>query len=249
MTFHKPSDTVSPGEARPELNLGAVFARNAALYGTTRMEDAGAAADPPGGESGGTPPADPPAAPPADSDEVAAAKKVNRDLERKMKAAYAERDALAVELAAAKKPKPKAPPAGDPPVDVEALRVELANEANAAATARANERILRAEIKVAATGKLADPADAPLFLDLAEFTVGEDGSVDESALADAIDDLITKKPHLGAQGTTKGSGDGGTRNGQRPAQLSKADLAGMSPEAINTARAEGRLNDLLGFPA
>src|SRR5690606_40426318 len=57
-------------------------------------------------------------------------------------------------------------------------------EAEAVAIARANERILRSEIKAAAAGKLADPEDALRYLDLAEFEVDESGNVDTSEIAD-----------------------------------------------------------------
>lgn len=89
-------------------------------------------------------------------------------------------------------------------------------EAEQAATAKANARILRSEIKAAAAGKLADPRDALRFLDLDEFDVGTDGEVDEDAVADAIDELLKAKPYLAAQAAQggkrfQGTGDGGRR--------------------------------------
>src|SRR5690606_5724659 len=59
----------------------------------------------------------------------------------------------------------------------------------AAALSKANERILKAEIRAAAASKLSDPADALKFLDLSGFEVGDDGEVDSSAIAEAIDGL------------------------------------------------------------
>lgn len=76
-------------------------------------------------------------------------------------------------------------------------------EGEAAATAKANAKILRSEIKVAAAGKLADPADALRLLDLDQFDISEDGEVDADELSDAIDDLLRTKPYLAAQGGTK----------------------------------------------
>ena len=121
------------------------------------------------------------------------------------------------------------------------------DDAAAELLARATERILKSEVKAAAAGKLADPADAHRFLDLASFEVDDDGNVDEDEIADAIDDLIKEKPYLAAQGGRrfKGSADGGARKETRPKQLTRADLARMSPEQINQAKADGRLNDLL----
>jgi hypothetical protein len=80
---------------------------------------------------------------------------------------------------------------------------KVRRDAESAATNRANERILRAEVKAAAGGKLADPADAVRLLDLSQFELDSDGDVDEDEIAEAIDDLLKKKPYLAAQGGTK----------------------------------------------
>jgi hypothetical protein len=128
--------------------------------------------------------------------------------------------------------------------DLDAIRAEIGREAQT----KANERILRSEVKAAAAGKLADPADAYKFLDLTQFEVDADGNVDETEVADAIDDLIKSKPYLAAaQGGKRfqGTADGGTRKETRPSQLTRTDLSGMSPEAIETARVAGRLDDLM----
>lgn len=124
---------------------------------------------------------------------------------------------------------------------VEAQRVK--DEALAAA----NDRIKRAEIRAAAAGKLNDPKDALSFLDLSTIEVNDDGEVDGDAVSAAINDLIKSKPYLAAQGKRfEGEADGGARKETGPTQLTKDDLSRMSPEEINSARAEGRLNDLLG---
>lgn len=126
---------------------------------------------------------------------------------------------------------------------------QKARETEAAALSKANERILKAEVRVAAASKLNDPADALRFLDLSEFEVGSDGDVDSAAITAAIDGLVKDKPYLAAQGRRfQGSADGGARNdGTRPTQLSKADLDRLSPEEIVKARKEGRCDDLLGI--
>lgn len=81
------------------------------------------------------------------------------------------------------------------------------------ALGKANERILKAEIRAAAAGKLADPSDALLYIKLADFEVGEDGEVDSAALTAAIENLVKTKPYLAAQGARfQGSADGGARN-------------------------------------
>lgn len=118
------------------------------------------------------------------------------------------------------------------------------------ALATANKRILSAEVRAAAAGKLNDPSDALAYIDLTSFEVGEDGSVDADAIGAAVTDLISKKPYLAAQGGRKfqGSADGGARNdATKAAQLTESDLDRMTPEQIDKARKEGRLNDLLGI--
>lgn len=127
---------------------------------------------------------------------------------------------------------------------------QIQAKADAAATARANTRILRSEVRAAAAGKLADPKDALTFLDLDQFEVDEDGQVDEDEIADAITDLIKSKPYLAAATVKRfqGTGDGGSaRTASKPKQLSRADLKTMSPAQIVKAKADGRLDDALGI--
>jgi hypothetical protein len=122
-------------------------------------------------------------------------------------------------------------------------------EVEQAALAKANGRIIRAEVKAAAKGVLADPADAYKFLDLEQFEVDDDGNLDTGEVAEAIDDLIKSKPYLAAATAKRfqGTGDGGAaRKAGRPKQLSQQDLKTMSPEAIDAARVDGRLDDLMG---
>lgn len=117
------------------------------------------------------------------------------------------------------------------------------------AIAKANARIIRSEVKAAAKGVLADPADAYKFLDLGQFEVDEDGNLDEDEVAEAIQDLIKSKPYLAAAPAKRfqGTGDGGAaRKASRPKQLTRADLKSMSAEEIDRARDEGRLDDLMG---
>lgn len=120
------------------------------------------------------------------------------------------------------------------------------------ALAVANQRILKAEFRAAAAGKLADPADALKFLDLSSFEVGDDGDVNAEAITAAIEDLIKTKPYLAAATAPKfGSADAGVRNGTMPSQLTAADVARLTAEhkhaEIEKAREEGRLNQMLGI--
>lgn len=117
------------------------------------------------------------------------------------------------------------------------------------ATKKANARILRSEIKAAATGKLADPKDALTFLDLEQFEVSDDGEVDSDEVAQAIEDLIKNKPYLAAAKASRfqGTGDNGASGRKDGAvkQVTESELAKMSAEQIVKAQNEGRLADLL----
>lgn len=74
----------------------------------------------------------------------------------------------------------------------------------------ANERLVRAEVRAAAAGKLADPGDAlGLLGDLSTF-IGPSGDVDTKAISSAIDGLVKSKPYLSAK-PGNGSGEGGAR--------------------------------------
>lgn len=154
-----------------------------------------------------------------------------RDKRRELEQRLAQRDAAA---------------SGSGGGDADTIR----KQAEAAATVKANARIVRSEVRAAAAGKLADPKDALTFLDLGQFEVNEDGEVDAEEISDAIDDLIKNKPYLAAaQGRPRfqGTGDGGAaRKAARPKQLTERDLKTMSPEAIDKAHREGRFDDLLG---
>jgi hypothetical protein len=126
---------------------------------------------------------------------------------------------------------------------------DAVTKATAAATAAANARILKAEIRAAAKGRLADPKDALTFLDISTFEVDADGAVDEDEIAEAIEDLIKNKPYLAAATAKRfqGSGDGGAaRKAGRPKQLTQSDLKKMTPNQIVKAQNDGRLDDLLG---
>lgn len=110
-----------------------------------------------------------------------------------------------------------------------------------AALAKANERILKAEVRAVAATKLADPADALLHLDLSGFEVGADGEVDTEAVRAAIDDLVARKPYLAAQGGArfKGSADGGTRTESAKSiddEIAAATAAGDHRGAIRLKR-------------
>lgn len=155
-------------------------------------------------------------------------------------AARAEKARLEAELKALK----DAQDLANKPAD-EQERERIRQEASAEATAKANQKLVNAELKAAATGKLANPELAQKLIDTSAISVDANGDVDAEAVADAITDLITKYPSLAAQGGTRQFDSG--RGKQAPAgQLTQADLKNMSPEAIVKAEADGRLDRLKG---
>lgn len=126
---------------------------------------------------------------------------------------------------------------------------QKARELDQARIAKADEKILKAEVRAAAKGVLADPADAFKFLDLSAFEVGADGEVDASALTDALNTLIEEKPYLAAQSGKRfqGTADGGARNdAAKVSQLSQSDMDRLSPEEKVAAYESGRFDSLLG---
>lgn len=189
------------------------------------------------------PPAQPPADPPADKTFTQAdIDRIVADRLARERGKYADYDDLKSKAAEfdklAEQQKTEAEKA------VEAARKEGRSEALKAA----NDRLLKAEIRAVAAGKLADPADAVRLLDLSAFTVGDDGEIDGKAIAAAIDQLVKDKPYLAAAPKGfQGSGDGGARpNGSGPKQVTATELRQMKPEQIAKARQEGRLRDLMG---
>jgi hypothetical protein len=128
----------------------------------------------------------------------------------------------------------------------------IRSEASRAATAKANERIVRSEIRAAAAGKLTNPRDALAFLDLGKFEVDEDGQVDEEEISDAIEDLLKERPYLGSaakapEARFQGTGDGGARKGRGgPVQLTEQDVKKLTAEQIDEAHRKGQLRDYLG---
>ncbi len=174
-------------------------------------------------------------------------KKALDTMKGKLKAEREKRRTLEAQLAERDKPADGTLPDQD----------ALVRQAETQAMARVNERLVKAEVRVAAAGRLADPADAARFLDLSQFEVDDDGNVDADEVADAIDDLIKTKPYLAAQGgSTKprfqGTADSGARKGNaRPTQLTEADVKRLSAAGnhaeIVKAQSEGRLDDYLGL--
>lgn len=100
-----------------------------------------------------------------------------------------------------------------------------------------------AEVRAAAAGKLADPADALRLLDVE--------SLDTADIAAAVDRLVQEKPYL-AGGTPRrfeGAADAGPRDGDSVVgakQLTAEDVKQLNPDQIAEAFAAGRMKSL-GF--
>jgi membrane protein involved in colicin uptake len=92
----------------------------------------------------------------------------------------------------------------------ERLVAQAKREAREELQAEYATRVIRAEVKAAATGRLSDVNDALVFLDLNGFEVDDDGNVDNKAVTKAIDELIKSKPYLAAH-RVGGDVDGGAR--------------------------------------
>lgn len=136
------------------------------------------------------------------------------------------------------------PPAADQP-DPDQVRRDAVKEA----TARANARILRAEVRAAAAGRLHDPADALAYLDLTDFDVDDDGSVNSKAITEAIDELIERKSYLAKKtdeapkpkppsfdsGARGGGGGGGSTTSQAKAAAMLASRGIPLPATTSSA--------------
>jgi hypothetical protein len=90
-------------------------------------------------------------------------------------------------------------------------RKEAEAEARTQERERFHVHLVRAEVRAAAGGKLADPEDAVRMLDLSEFKVTDDGEVDGKAISKSIEDLLKSKPYLAAKAKGTGNLDGGAR--------------------------------------
>ena len=167
-----------------------------------------------------------------------AARKVS---EKAAKDAQKERDDLAARLSeideANKSDSEKA---------IEAARKEADAAARAEVTTAYEQRLLEAEVKAAAAGKITDPEDAIRLLNLGELEKNAEGEVDRKTIEAAIADLVKQKPYL-ATGAKPGSGsaDGGARSsgGVTFAQLktmTPQQVAALDPALVEAAMAAGR---------
>lgn len=74
------------------------------------------------------------------------------------------------------------------------------SEARAEVLSTANERLIRAEVRGAAASTTVDADAVVSLLDLSQFEVSDDGTVDRKAISSAIEELLKEKPYLAANG-------------------------------------------------
>lgn len=135
----------------------------------------------------------------------------------------------------------------------EASKTELEKAQTAAQAAqgdlsRLRNEVVSAKIEAALTGVVPDPAVILDDLNLAKF-ISDDGGVNGEAVA-ALRDKYAALAPAKRGGPAPNPAQGASANGPaQPPQLSRQDLAGMTPDAINEARKAGRLNDVMGIPS
>lgn len=105
-------------------------------------------------------------------------RRARRDAERQAKKASAELEALRAQSM----------------TDQEKAIAEARAQARAETLAEANSRLVRAEARSIAAGRLRNPDDVALLGDLDLFVV--DGDVDVKALGKAVDQLVAARPYL-----------------------------------------------------
>jgi hypothetical protein len=146
------------------------------------------------------------------------------------------RKALEAKMAADSKPDDQQDPA------------EMRKQAQAEARAEVLKDRALDKVEAKAAKLFADPEDARALLASRVDDFVDDGQVDVDAINEALTDLLSKKPHLAAATAKRfqGGADGGARKGSQVSQLTEQDLTRMTPQQIDKARLDGRLNDLLG---
>lgn len=126
---------------------------------------------------------------------------------------------------------------------------EASDKKAADAVTRANDALMRSAVIAAASKANVVDADAAFALiDKSKLTVSDDGSV--IGVDDTLKALLVERPFLVGKATSPtptGDAGGGARGDAVPGQLTRDELKGMTSEQIVKAKAEGRLNTLMGI--
>lgn len=132
--------------------------------------------------------------------------------------------------------------------ELEKLQEALVAEQSKTATAseRAQRALVRAAVIAEAQRAGAVDPDAVLaMLPQDAVTIGDDDQV--TGADAAVQALLEAKPYLVGKPTrpNPGSADGGQQSNTKPAQWTREDVKGKSPEQINEARKAGLLTSLM----
>lgn len=131
--------------------------------------------------------------------------------------------------------------------DQERAVADARTEGENAARERFQRRLLEAEVRSAAAG-FKNPTLAVRLVDLDELLPDGDDDIDTKAVEAAVAQVLKDNPELAAKAGAPGrppQGSRGDGGGTRPVQLARADLKSMTPQQIEKARKDGRLDDLL----
>ncbi|MFC4116465.1 hypothetical protein [Nonomuraea zeae] len=123
--------------------------------------------------------------------------------------------------------------------DAERVIEEAKEKARSETLAEVGSRLATAELRAAAAAAgVVIPDTVTQYLDVSRF-IGDDGNPN----ADAISSFIASLPQPKAPKFSQNVGIGPQSSGV--SQLTREDLGRMTPDQINKARDEGRLNSLL----
>lgn len=154
----------------------------------------------------------------------------------------AELDQLKAKNTPAEVKTPQTPEQKDEPKSPDQIRDEVTSQI----TADNNKRILRSDVRRLATD-FSDPNDALRYLDLSDLTPDAHGDFDEAAIKAKLDQLLKDRAYLAKREVKfQGGADSGALGdtGAKP-QLTREDIKKMDPLAVNKARLEGQLTDIL----
>ena len=123
----------------------------------------------------------------------------------------------------------------------------LKREARAEGASIGNQRLVRAELKAALTGKVNNPLLALKLIDASGIDVDDGGEVDSDAVSAVVAALLADAPELAVK-RFQGSADQGAAGKEaKPSQLTREDLKNLTPNEIIQAEKDGRLNALKGI--
>lgn len=126
--------------------------------------------------------------------------------------------------------------------DTEKAIAEAEKRGREATMKELGSQIAEAKLRAAAAGKVADVDALIELVDIAKFVTAE--GVDDNAIAATIERFAKVAPAQPAP-PKFGNVELGPQ-GDRPRQLTDADLKRMTPEQIVEARSKGQLDDILG---